>query len=449
VIPLLDLDDITYQELVQDALASLPKLCPSWTDFNASDPGIALIEMLAWLAEMIVYRTNQITPANQWNFLQLLRGPGWTPDEQDPDPQTALQAAIYETVTMLRTPDRAVTTSDYVWLVENGYPSCATYPDAAAQIGRVRCLGETALGWTPSSSSSSSSSLSSSPGPSLDAAPRLFSSSGAQLDAGSSTSGTLYTLGSCTPPTQKGHVSVVILPSALTQPNLPSFGSSSSSSSLSSASSVASSASSVASSASSEAPASSMSSTSSSSSGASTPWVPPQALLDDINAYLYQKRMLTTQLHVVAPRVAFLQVTAGLFLYPNASGQGVLAAAVAQLVGELDPLRGGQDKTGWPFDRDLYPSDLYSLLQRVVGVNFVYVDSDVSRIGSVTPPSALTLSIIGTAGPVTCPPGGSVPLVDMSCFDVMWLTPDNCRLSIYEPVGTPIGQQYIQTYSNA
>jgi hypothetical protein len=131
---------------------------------------------------------------------------------------------------------------------------------------------------------------------------------------------------------------------------------------------------------------------------------------------------LTTHVHVVPPRVAFISVSAALFLYTNASGQTVYNAAVTTVPCFTNPLFGGPDHHGWPFDRNLYISDIYSQLQSVSGVNYV---RDV----------AMTLT--GTAGPVC---GGIVPgpvtSIDMSCFDVIWITAEDCDFQIWELLGT-------------
>ena len=36
---------------------------PSWTDHNTHNPGITMLEMLAWISETLVYRTGQIPDA--------------------------------------------------------------------------------------------------------------------------------------------------------------------------------------------------------------------------------------------------------------------------------------------------------------------------------------------------------------------------------------------------
>lgn len=43
-----------------------------WTDFNESDPGITLVQLFAWLTELMLYQFNQIPDRNYIKFLQLL-----------------------------------------------------------------------------------------------------------------------------------------------------------------------------------------------------------------------------------------------------------------------------------------------------------------------------------------------------------------------------------------
>jgi len=49
------LDDIDFDALVEIARSNLPTLAPGWTDYNESDPGITLIELLAWIADTQIY----------------------------------------------------------------------------------------------------------------------------------------------------------------------------------------------------------------------------------------------------------------------------------------------------------------------------------------------------------------------------------------------------------
>src|SRR3954466_14572848 len=67
-----NLDDRRYQQLLDDALARIPVHTPEWTNFNASDPGVTLVEVFAFLTESLLYRANQIPERNRRTFLNLL-----------------------------------------------------------------------------------------------------------------------------------------------------------------------------------------------------------------------------------------------------------------------------------------------------------------------------------------------------------------------------------------
>src|SRR5436190_5867319 len=69
------IDDRRYQQLVDDSLARIPNHTPEWTNFNASDPGVTLVEVFAFLTESLLYRANQIPERNRLKFLKLLGVP--------------------------------------------------------------------------------------------------------------------------------------------------------------------------------------------------------------------------------------------------------------------------------------------------------------------------------------------------------------------------------------
>lgn len=69
------LDTRTYQELVDEALARIPVHTPEWTNFNDSDPGVTLLQLSAFIAENMLYRSNQIPERNRRKFLTLLGVP--------------------------------------------------------------------------------------------------------------------------------------------------------------------------------------------------------------------------------------------------------------------------------------------------------------------------------------------------------------------------------------
>lgn len=70
MLPTLNLDDLSYQQLLEILRSHLPG--EEWSDHNPSDPGIALLELLAWLGEMDLYRMNRVPAAHREKFLKLL-----------------------------------------------------------------------------------------------------------------------------------------------------------------------------------------------------------------------------------------------------------------------------------------------------------------------------------------------------------------------------------------
>jgi len=48
------LDDRRFQDLVNEAKSLIPRYCPEWTDHNVSDPGVTLIELFAWMTDVLL-----------------------------------------------------------------------------------------------------------------------------------------------------------------------------------------------------------------------------------------------------------------------------------------------------------------------------------------------------------------------------------------------------------
>lgn len=66
------LDALTYAEIMAEARRRIPRYTPEWTDLNESDPGIALVELFAWLTEMMLFQMNRVPERNYVKFLNLL-----------------------------------------------------------------------------------------------------------------------------------------------------------------------------------------------------------------------------------------------------------------------------------------------------------------------------------------------------------------------------------------
>lgn len=118
-----NLDDRTYNELIDEARGLIPTYAPEWTNHNPSDPGITLLELFAFLTEQLLYRQNRITDANMYTFLKLLNGLEW-------QPRQSLTEEIREAVLALRQPNRAVTCTDFENLALA----------ADARVARARCV---------------------------------------------------------------------------------------------------------------------------------------------------------------------------------------------------------------------------------------------------------------------------------------------------------------------
>jgi hypothetical protein len=109
-----NLDDRTYDDLVEEALGMLPRYAPSWTNHNASDPGITIVELLAYFVELFIYRLNRLSRETRLRFLQLLVG-------AEPPDGTAWAALSTEDIDRrlrhavrdLAHTQRAVTAEDY------------------------------------------------------------------------------------------------------------------------------------------------------------------------------------------------------------------------------------------------------------------------------------------------------------------------------------------------
>lgn len=69
------LDSRSFQQIRDELVGRIPAYTPEWTDHNASDPGITLLELYAYLAENLLFRFNQIPEATFLEYLKLLQIP--------------------------------------------------------------------------------------------------------------------------------------------------------------------------------------------------------------------------------------------------------------------------------------------------------------------------------------------------------------------------------------
>lgn len=265
-IPLPNLDDRTYADLVEEARSLIPIECPEWTDHNPTDTGIILIELLAWLTEMTLYRVNQVSDRNYEAFFNLLKKTPWQLPSDLVEPEmreTALQEETRKTILELRQRYRAVTSEDFEQLILQHW-------EQASLIKRVKVLPQRNLGLT-------------------DDRKYAFA---------------------------PGHISLVVVPDDRQ--------------------------------------------------------VKPDPITE-LKTWLKPRILLTTRLHIVQPNYIKVNISADLYLEDGADRQKVNKDASATIVTFLDPLNSGTawDGKGWPFGRNVYVSEVYALLDKIAGVDYV------------------------------------------------------------------------------
>lgn len=94
------IDMRSFQDIVDEAKRLIPRYVPEWTDHNLSDPGVALIELFAWMTESIIYRLNQIPDDIYLRFLDLLGISRFPAIAAQTDLVFMLSAPAEETVTV-------------------------------------------------------------------------------------------------------------------------------------------------------------------------------------------------------------------------------------------------------------------------------------------------------------------------------------------------------------
>jgi predicted phage baseplate assembly protein len=95
-----NLDDRTFQDIFDETKLLIPKYCPEWTNHNLSDPGVALIELFAWMSEMLLYRLNQVPDRFYTKFLELMGVAPFPPNAAQADLTFWLSTVLAQPVTV-------------------------------------------------------------------------------------------------------------------------------------------------------------------------------------------------------------------------------------------------------------------------------------------------------------------------------------------------------------
>jgi predicted phage baseplate assembly protein len=99
--------------------------------------------------------------------------------------------------------------------------------------------------------------------------------------------------------------------------------------------------------------------------------MPSEGFLRTVCCHLDRHRPITTDLRVIAPRYARVSIAAEVTVNPKRATTDVRARIEQALTEFLHPLRGGVEKTGWPFGRAVYRSEIVNLIERLDGVECV------------------------------------------------------------------------------
>ena len=67
-----NLDDRRYADIVDETKKLIPQYCPEWTNFSAADPGMTLVQLFAWMTELIIYRLNKVPEKTYIHFLNFI-----------------------------------------------------------------------------------------------------------------------------------------------------------------------------------------------------------------------------------------------------------------------------------------------------------------------------------------------------------------------------------------
>lgn len=100
--------------------------------------------------------------------------------------------------------------------------------------------------------------------------------------------------------------------------------------------------------------------------------------------YLEPRLLLTTRAHVVGPFLLDVRVAMTVVPLPDQIRGDVQKAVVDAMATFLDPHRGGEDGTGWPFGRNVFASEIFALVDRLPEVDYV-----TSLTLTPTPPNRL------------------------------------------------------------
>ena len=348
-LPKENLDDKNFEELVKEAVSRIPVYAPEWTDHNIHDPGITLIELFAWLAEMQIYRLNMISDESYRKFLTLVGIHDHTGAASGGEETEKLEEAIIRARRDMKTVYRAVTSADYEQLAMN-VPELFNWDDVPGNdsVRLIRFLkDDLGIDWAGKAEIGKPDdktiyiSESSHDGKSAkivideeEGKATLTTSNGITHDL----------------KVKKENGKLNIYFEVARAKAIPRYHPSQDSEVPGIVTVVV------------VVPESEISRTDSNQS---------TSFLKTVYRHLDKHRLLTTELFVISPEYVEVSVQATVVIKSKNEPGRVKKDIEKKLRYFLDPITGGVDEKGWPFGRAVYISEIYEIIDGVDGVDYV------------------------------------------------------------------------------
>mgnify|MGYP000448149030 CR=1 FL=1 len=96
-------------------------------------------------------------------------------------------------------------------------------------------------------------------------------------------------------------------------------------------------------------------------------------LMKTVEQFLLERRLVTTKVKVVGPEYVDIMMALQVVLVTGTiSQEGQIKNEIERrLRSNFHPILGGSAGEGWPMGRDVYLSDMISLIEQVVGVDYL------------------------------------------------------------------------------
>jgi len=351
-LPLPDLDDRSFDDLMKEVQSLIPIYNKEWTNFNPSDPGITLLELFAWLSEMVIYRTNQVPEENYQKFLELI---GIKPEflfswEKIPgnDDERLIEFLIQnfgiewiKAAEISKNDDgktiRVTSDTNFLSLTLNDEKTNVNIEIDDGRTDEFIVKTENGelniyeLDTDESIASGISKGLESISGRyrAITSDDYEFLANERMMTLDEGLEGRTICVNNrdlefSKPDEEKpGTVSVIIIPGCRED------------------------------------------------SVYCKDALPTNELKNEIKKYLDSRRLITTRVHVVEPDYQTVTLEVEIALEENTDENSVTNKAIDRIHTYFDPVKGGQEGKGWPLGRDLYRPEIYHLLEGVQGIDHV------------------------------------------------------------------------------